>query len=221
VIKEFRMWRLLAAAVAAMAWAAPSLAQGVNFDTDKPGAAPQGWTIGKTGRGDPKWTVEADAGAPSGGNVLKQSGKATYPVALLAGSAAKDGFVEVKLKAISGGEDRAGGVIWRARDTDNYYIARANALEDNVVLYKTVAGKRSSVDLLGQKGTYGVKAPVPPNQWHTLRVEFSGARFKVIFNGQMLFEAEDKTFANAGQVGLWTKADSETVFDDFAYGAAK
>jgi 3-keto-disaccharide hydrolase len=147
-----------------------------------------------TGRGSPKWTVERDDTAPSKGAVLKQSGKATYPLALKEGTSLKDGFVEVKFKPISGSEDRAGGVVWRAKDASNYYVVRANALEDNVVVYKTVNGARSSLDIVGRKGGYGVKVPVPANQWHTLRVEFAGTRFKVAFNGQPQFEVEDATF---------------------------
>ena len=168
-----------------------------------------------TGKGAPKWTVERDQG---GGAVLKQSGKATYPLAFKEGTNIRDGFVEVKFKPISGSEDRAGGIVWRARDANNYYVARANALEDNVVLYKTVNGVRSSLDLVGQKGGYGVKTAVPANQWHTLRVEFAGAHFNVVFNGKPLFAVEDATFPEAGMIGLWTKADSVTVFSGFTYG---
>jgi len=94
---------------------------------------------------------------------------------------------------------------------------RANALEDNVVLYKTVNGVRNSLDIVGRKGGYGVKVHVPANQWHTLRVDFTGTRFTVTFNGKTLFEVEDTTFRNAGMVGLWTKADSITAFDGFTY----
>jgi hypothetical protein len=168
-----------------------------------------------TGKGAAKWTVERDEG---GGAVLKQSGKATYPLALKEGMIVRDGFVEVKFKPISGSEDRAGGIVWRAIDANNYYVVRANALEDNVVLYKTVNGVRSSLNLIGQKGSYGVKTAVPANQWHTLRVEFAGARFNVVFNDKTLFAVEDATFPEAGMVGIWTKADSVTVFSGFTYG---
>ncbi len=189
----------------------------VNFDGDAVGAPPRGWTITMTGRGNPKWTVEKDDTAPSKSNVLKQSGKATYPLALKDGTSIKDGFVEVKFKALSGSEDRAAGLVWRAKDAKNYYVVRANALEDNVVLYKTVNGVRNSLDIIGRKGGYGVKVPVPANQWHALRVDFAGTRFTVTFNGKTLFEVEDTTFGDAGMVGLWTKADSITAFDEFTY----
>lgn len=191
----------------------------LNFDKAKPGELPADWTATKTGKGTPKWTIEKDDTAPSKSNVLKQSGEADYPVALKNNSSLKDGFVEVKFKAISGKTDQAAGVIWRAKDADNYYICRANALEDNVGLYKTEKGKRHSLDIVGRKGGYGTKEKVAPQQWHTLRVEFIGNRFKVFLNGKHLFDVEDTTFAEAGKVGLWTKADSVTAFDDFAYGS--
>jgi len=193
------------------------MAETVNFDGDALGAPPRGWTITMTGRGDPRWTVEKDDTAPSKTNVLKQSGKATYPLALKDGTNIKDGFIEVRFKALSGSEDRAAGLVWRAKDANNYYVVRANALEDNVVLYKTVNGVRSSLDIVGRQGGYGVKVRVPANQWHALRVDIAGARFAVTFNGQPLFEVEDSTFANAGMVGLWTKADSVTAFAGLAY----
>lgn len=182
------------------------------------GSAPKGWILTKTGKGDPVWTIERDETARSKGNVLKQSGKATFPLAFKESTKLKDGFVEVRFKPIAGSEDRAGGIVWRAKDANNYYVVRANALEDNVVLYKTIEGVRASLDIVGRKGGYGVKAPVPAGQWHTLRVEFMGSRFKVTFNGAALFEVEDTSITDAGMVGLWTKADSVTAFDQFSYG---
>jgi len=195
-----------------------ALAETVNFDDLQTGAPPPGWTSTKTGKGEAKWVVVADDSAPSKPNVLKQSGEATYPVCFKDNTRLLDGFVEVKFRPISGTEDQAGGVIWRCQDADNYYIARANALEDNVVLYKTVKGKRSSLDIIGRKGGYGVSEKVASGQWHTLRVEFQGNRFKLLFDGKHLFDVEDTTFTAAGKVGVWTKADSVTLFDDFSYG---
>ena len=194
-------------------------AETVNFDEVKPGQPLSGWTLTKTGDGAPKWTVERDDTAPSKPNVLKQSGEADYPLAIREGSSVKNGFIEVKFKPVSGKDDQAGGVIWRCKDANNYYICRANALEGNVVLYKTEKGKRKSLDIVGRKSGYGVKEPVAANQWHTLRVEFNGNRFKATINGNQLFEVEDSTFTDAGKVGLWTKADSVTLFDDFAFGS--
>src|SRR6267378_5881178 len=107
-------------------------AETVNFDDMKPGAAPPGWTATQTGSGSAKWSVEKDDSAPSKPNVLKQSGQATFPVCFKNDTNLKDGFVEVKFKPVAGREDQAGGVIWRVQDANNYYISRANALEDNV-----------------------------------------------------------------------------------------
>src|SRR6266478_272398 len=139
-------------------------AETVNFDDMKTGAPPPGWTATQTGSGSAKWTVEKDESAPSKPNVLKQSGQATFPVCLKDDTNLKDGFVEVRFKPISGKEDQAGGVIWRAKDSKNYYIARANALEDNVTIYDTVNGRRSERKRTNMK--------VATNQWHTLRVDF-------------------------------------------------
>lgn len=211
--------KIFNAMLLATTMAGTAFAQTVHFDDAKAGELPSSWSGTKTGNGDPKWTVENDDTAPSKPNVLKQSGEATYPIALKNDTTLKDGFVEVKFKAISGKEDQAAGVIWRAKDAENYYICRANSLEDNVVLYKTDNGKRKSLEIVGRIGGYGVETKVAPQQWHTLRVEFSGNRFKVLLNGKHLFDVEDNTFADAGKVGLWTKADSVTLFDDFIYGA--
>jgi hypothetical protein len=198
-----------------------AMADKLDFESDTVGRPPAGWMASKTGKGEPRWTVEEDASAPAKSKILKQSGRATYPLLLKSGTNVRDGFVEVRFKPISGSEDRAGGVVWRAKDADNHYVVRANALEDNVVLYKTVDGSRGPLDIVGRKGGYGVKAAVPANQWHTLRVDFSGSRFKVAFDGKPVFEVEDSTFVGPGMVGLWTKADSVTEFDDFNYGEAK
>ena len=127
----------------------------------------------------------------------------------------------MKFKAVAGSADRAAGLVWRAKDAGNYYVVRANALEDNVVLYKTADGVRRSLGIVGRKGGYGVAIPVPANQWHSLRVDFKGSRFRVTYNGKQLFEVEDLTFGDAGKIGLWTKADSVTLFDRITYGEAK
>jgi hypothetical protein len=193
----------------------------VSFENNSIGATPEGWTATLTGKGDPKWTVESDQTAPSESKILKQSGRATFPLLLKNESNIKDGFIEINFKAIDGSQDRAAGVVWRAKDANNYYVVRANALEDNFVLYKTVNGVRSALDIVGRKGGYGVSVAVPANIWHRLRIDFKGTRFKASFNGQELFEVDDSTFTDAGKVGLWTKADSVTLFDQIRYGETK
>jgi hypothetical protein len=205
-MKSISVFILMSSLASSVAWA-----ETVNFDDAKVGEAPAGWTATKTGSGAAKWTVEKDDTAPSKPNVLKQSGEATYPVCIKDDTSLKDGFVEVKFKAVSGETDQAGGVIWRAQDKDNYYIARANALEDNVTIYHTIKGKRVSFKNVNTKVAFGV--------WHTLRVDFAGNKFTVTFDGKTVIEATDGSFTDAGKVGLWTKADSVTLFDDFSYGA--
>src|SRR5438477_10102718 len=202
--------RAVATLVVAGAMAVVAVADSVNFDNAPLGQPPAGWTATKTGSGNAKWTIEKDDTAPSKPSVLKQSGVATYPVAFKNDTSLKDGFVEVKFKAISGKEDQAGGVVWRLKDADNYYVARANALEDNVTIYDTVKGRRT------ERRRTNVK--VAPNQWHTLRVDFQGGHFTVTFDGKKAIEWDDATFKEAGKVGGWTKADSVTLFDDFVYG---
>jgi 3-keto-disaccharide hydrolase len=182
----------------------------VNFDNLNVGVPPAGWTATKTGSGEAKWAIEKDDTAPSKPNVLKQSGQATFPVCIKDDTSLKDGFVEVKFKPLSGKEDQAGGVIWRAKDANNYYVSRANALEDNVTVYYTVNGRRTERKRIGMK--------VAPNQWHTLRVDFQANHFTVTFDGKKAIEWDDETFKDAGKVGVWTKADSVTLFDDFSYG---
>src|SRR3954466_16251202 len=173
-----------------------AFAENVSFDDGQPGKVPAGWTATETGKGKAIWTVEKDDSAPSKPNVLKHSGEAAYPVCIKEGTSLKDGFVEVKFKAISGKEDQAGGLIWRCKDADNYYIARANALEDNVCIYHTVNGKRSEKKRINTK--------VAPKKWHTLRVDFKDNYFVVTFDGKKAFVWKDDTFKDAGKVGLWT-----------------
>ncbi len=196
----------------------------IDFQKGTPGELPAGWAAQITGTGEPKWSIEKDDSAPSPPFVLKQSGWApnpSFPLCLLTSASLKDGFVEVKFKPLSGTNDQAAGVVWRYQDARNYYVARANALEHNVVLYKVQQGKRTALDIVGRKGGYGVKEKIPAQQWSALRVEFAGPRFRVSLNGRELFAVEDATFSGPGAVGLWTKADSITLFDDFGYGPAK
>ena len=188
-----------------------ALADVVNFDTDLVGALPAGWIAGVTGRGAYRWTVEADATATSPPNVLKQSARGDFPWCVKPSVSIADGFVEVKFKPLAGREDQAGGVVWRWKDGDNYYVARANALENNVSLYYTKDGRRITIKY--------VDAPVAKDRWHVLRVEFVDSRIAVALDGKRYVEQEDTHITGAGAVGVWTKADSVTVFDDFSYGA--
>ena len=188
-----------------------SVAQTVSFDKDPTGVPPADWTCGVTGRGSPRWTVEPEPGAPSQPNVLMQSGSGDFPWCVRTGTAIVDGFVEVKFKPIRGRGDQAAGIVWRWKDGKNYYVARANALENNVSLYYTEGGARKTLKY--------VDAPVAPNAWHALRVEFKGKRINVLLDGKVAIEFDDAHIPGAGAVGVWTKADSVTAFDDFGFGA--
>ena len=185
------------------------MAETKTFAADVVGQPPAGWTCGATGRGTPKWSIESDPTAPSKGKVLRQSGAATFPWCVRTDAQFVDGWVEVKFKPISGKEDQAGGVVWRWQDGDNYYVARANALENNVSLYYTAHGVRKTLKY--------VDAPVARGEWHTLRVDFQGNHFTVTFDGKKAIEWDDETFKEAGKIGVWTKADSVTLFDDLSY----
>jgi hypothetical protein len=181
-----------------------------DFDADTPGQPPKGFELGLTGKGKPgKWVVQAVADAPSGKNVLVQAdGDQTdyrFPIAYT-GPALKDLRLSVKCKPVAGKGDQGCGIVWRLRDADNYYITRANALEDNVHLYRVVDGRR--VKFAGWNGK------VASGVWHDLAVEAVGDHIEVFFDGQKVIEDRDTTFKDAGKFGVWTKADSIVQFDD-------
>lgn len=190
---------------------AASFAERVNFDGEPAGAAPVQWTCGVTGRGQPHWVIDDDQKAPSPPHVLVQRGQGDFPWCVKSGTALADGYVEVKFRPMAGNEDQAGGVVWRWKDANRYYVARANALENNVSIYYTEGGKRKALRY--------VDAPVEANMWHTLRVEFSGSHINVMLDGKRYIDIDDGHIAGAGAVGVWTKADSITAFDDFSFGA--
>jgi hypothetical protein len=199
---------------------AAALGDAVDFEAADVGSVPTGWAVAMTSDGgQPRWEVVRDATSPTGANVLAQvsddrtSGR--FPLAIYEGVETVDGVVAVRFKPVSGRVDQAAGLVWRYRDPGNYYIVRANALEDNVVLYKVVDGRRTPLPPVGRGDDYGVEHRVPAQSWSTLAVTFSGARFVVTFDGAPLFEVVDNTFTSAGKVGLWTKADSVTYFDGF------
>jgi hypothetical protein len=197
--------------VAAAAASALSAAQIISFDGEPLGQAPTGWTCGVTGTGSPRWHVAAD---PSTGDrrVLLQSGSGTFPWCIRQGTALADGFVETKFLPISGRGDQAGGVVWRWKDGNRYYVARANALENNVSLYYTEGGRRNTIKY--------VDAPVARGMWHTLRVDFAGSHIAVTLDGHRYIEHRDDHIAGPGAVGVWTKADSVTAFRDFGWGSS-
>jgi len=195
-------------------------ARAISFDSSAPGSLPPGWRAapGENG-GAAKWAVIRDGTAPSKPNVLAQLSRARnpglFPLAILETRDIGNGSVSVKFKPVAGKEDQAGGVVWRYHDPNNYYLARANALENSVALFKVQNGKQIPLPLRGKPAQIGVKRNVPSQAWSTLKVKFRDSRFAVYFNRRELFQVEDSTFPGPGKVGLWTQADSVTYFDDF------
>lgn len=188
----------------------------VDFTQDAVDQPPKGFEFAHTARvGRPgKWVVQTDGTNKVLAQTDTDSTRSRFPVAVLSDVVTADGDLSVRFKPISGRVDQAAGLVWRYQNADNYYIVRANALEDNVVLYKVENGKRIDLPVKGEGRTYGKKSEVPVGQWSTLRVIAAGRLFEVHFNGAKLYEVEDATFAQAGKVGVWTKADSVTQFDD-------
>ena len=187
-----------------------------DFNGDVAGQPPKGFVFGHTGKvGAPgTWVVQAEGT----NQYLAQTGadatRSRFPVAVVTDISAVDLDASVRFRPVSGRVDQAAGLVWRYQDEDNYYMVRANALEDNVVLYKVERGRRTDLPLKGAGRTYGKAADVPAGQWSTLRVVATGPRFEVSLNGVGLYEVEDATFTAAGRVGVWTKADSVTHFDE-------
>ena len=183
-----------------------------NFDGSN--EIPPRWKVAETrGRGKPAtWEVISDISAPSQSNVVaitvNENYGNTFNLLLAEETKYKDLKVEVMVKAISGKEDQGGGPIWRAKDADNYYIARWNPLEDNFRVYYVKGGRRI------QLGSANVKAD--PKVWHEIRIVHRATHITAYFNGKKMIELEDSTFGGPGMVGLWVKADGRTAFDDFS-----
>ena len=188
----------------------------VDFSDDAAGQPPKGFEFGYTAKaGAPgKWIVEAEGTNKYLAQVDADNTRARFPVAVVSDISAADIDLSVRFRPIAGRVDQAAGLVWRYRDQDNYYIVRANALENNVVLYKVEKGTRTDLPVKGEGRTYGKKTEVPAKQWSTLRVVANGRLFEVYFNGTKLYDVEDTTFTQPGKVGVWTKADSVTQFDD-------
>ena len=194
------MRHVVAIVVVLLAGAAGASAETYGFDGQKAGEPPKGMTCALTGRGQPgAWKIVADPSAPSPPNVLAQTDadgtSYRFPLCVVDGVTATDLELSVRFKPISGAGDQAAGLVWRYRDKDNYYIVRANALENNVVLYKVENGKRTDLDPRGTGAfAYGKKARVPSGAWSTLRVVVKGGAFETWLNGEKLFDVDDTTF---------------------------
>lgn len=181
------------------------------FDHERVAAPASGLVFARTGSGRAgRWIVKAEPSAPSRPNVLVQADDDDtdfrFPVAVSETVAPRDVRVSVSCRTISGRVDQACGMVLRYRDENNYYVTRANALEDNVRLYYVKDGSRHQLASWSGK--------VVPNAWHDYRIEARGERFEVFWDGERVLSHEDRTFDTPGRVGLWTKADSITEFDD-------
>jgi hypothetical protein len=176
------------------------------------GKVPKGWKVEKTGKGEGSvWKVVADETAPSKtGYALAQtaeSAKAVFNLCVAEDTSYKDLEVTIAFKPIKGEVDRGGGIVWRYQDADNYYVARANPLERNFRVYKVVAGKRTQ---LGAKEDLKIAV----NEWHGMKIKQAGDQIECWLDDKKHLEAKDDTFAKAGKIGLWSKADAQTYFDD-------
>jgi len=198
--------------------AAQAQARRFDFEEVAAGARPPGFAFALTGGGAPvRWAVLEDPSSPAGSKVLAETSKDRtsdrFPLAILEGMEARDVALSVRFRPVSGTVDQAAGLVARLRDPRNYYIARANALEDNVRLYRVVDGRRVQFA--------GTDVRVPRDRWQTLDLRIEGDRLSVSLDGRELFSATDRTFAEAGRVGLWTKADSLTHFDGLEVDALR
>ena len=182
-----------------------------DFEGDPAGKPPAGFSFGRTGSGRTgRWVVQAEKDSPKGTKVLAQldTDETSYrfPVAVADSVSLRNLRLSARCKPASGKVDQACGLVFRYRDENNYYVVRANALENNVRVYYVKDGKRQQFA--------GWDGPVLAGSWHTLAVELRDERFQIYWNNKMVIEARDRTFTESGRVGLWTKADSVTYFDD-------
>ncbi|MDQ6893960.1 MAG: hypothetical protein M3167_14910 [Acidobacteriota bacterium] len=182
----------------------------MTFDGDAVGSPPAGFEFARRGPGaESRWVVRADASKPANHVLVQESADPTeyrFPLAVVKEGNCGDVTLSVRARPVSGRVDQGFGLGWRYRNADNYYITRCNADEDNCTIYHVVDGSRRPFQ------NHEVK--VATNAWHTVKLEAAGDHFVVLFDGQKVLDARDRTFQNAGRVGLWTKADSVIQFDD-------
>lgn len=187
------------------------------FDNDEPGKIPSGWsqyTTGKAGE-NPNWKIVTDNGSRVLAQLSEENPNYHFNEIVYDGFKVKNVELIVKMKGVKGKMDQGGGFVWRFIDADNYYVVRANPLEDNEVLYKVENGKRTDLPVLDKGRIYGVEVEPLGNDWNILKLTVLDNIFTVYLNSKLIFQVRDKTFVDAGKVGLWTKADAVTYFDDF------
>jgi hypothetical protein len=185
----------------------------INFDTYPLGKMPPGWTCSTAQRGGPaRWEVLKDQSAPTPPHVLAQTSsepvRDRFPLAILDGLSLRDGDVSVRIKPVGGSEDQGGGLVWRYKDENNYYLVRANAVNKSVAVFKVQDGRRTVL-------RSGARHDIPVNHWSLLKVSARGRRFQIYVDHRRIMEGEDSTFTGSGKVGLCTLTDSVMYFDDF------
>jgi hypothetical protein len=192
------------------------------FENYETGKIPSGWSQYFTGKGEStNWKVIDDQGNKVLAQLSSDHPNYHFNEVVFDGLQLKNVELKVRLKGVQGKMDQGGGFVWRFTDANNYYVVRANPLEDNVVLYKVENGKRTDLPLIGKGKTYGVNVPKLGSGWNDLKLTVQDDIFTVFLNGKEIFQVKDKTFTNAGKVGLWTKADAVSYFDDFKITAIK
>lgn len=181
------------------------------FDDQKAGNVPVGWKVAETGKAKPaKWEVITDATAPSAANVValtktENTGE-TFNLLLAEGPMLKDVSLEAKVKVLSGKNNQGSGLVWRAVDPNNYYLARWTALSNNFRVYCMKDGKA--------KRLANVNIKLDPKAWHTIHVNQQGDSIVASLDGKELIKVKDATLPKAGMIGLCTKADAAAAFDD-------
>jgi len=192
------------------------------FDACESGKIPSGWSQYFTGRGNAtEWKIFDDNGNKVLAQLSENNPNYHFNEIVFDGFEVKDVELTVKMKGVKGRMDQGGGFVWRFLDVDNYYVVRANPLEDNVVLYKVKNGKRTDLPLLGKGRTYGVDVEPLGNGWNSLKLTILDSLFTVYLNNKQIFQVKDETFTEAGKIGLWTKADAVSYFDDFQVKSIK
>ena len=182
----------------------------MNFESDEIGKIPNDFSNQMTGKGGlGKWEVIGDETAPSTLNALAQTSQEYFGyhfnMAINEKETYEDLELIVKFKGVKGREDQGGGPVWRYQDANNYYIARANPLENNFRVYKVVNGNRIQMD--------SARLKVTSNEWHTIKIINRMSQIQCFYDGRPYLEVTDDTFQR-GKIGLWTKADAVTYFDD-------
>lgn len=186
------------------------------FNDYELGKIPSGWSQYYTGKGkSTNWKIINDQGNEVLAQLSSDNPNYHFNEIIFDGIKVKNVALTVKLKGVKGKMDQGGGFVWRFIDKNNYYVVRANPLEDNVVLYKVENGKRTDLPLIGKGKTYGVDVKPLGKGWNTLKLTVLDNVFTVYLNNKQIFQVKDETFVNAGKIGLWTKADAVTYFDDF------